>query len=148
VQSVPVIVQPVPQEQVGVPESKLCELPANVSVRLRSETPPPPTFWTVPLIGYVRVPFAIFAVASPHDFVTVILQVLKLPKMIDFIEAVLGELPEVTLANRTLLKQGATPPKKLLRSIPPSWNCNAGTTPPGNPLGKPPPATLNPVPGD
>jgi hypothetical protein len=36
----------------------------------------------------------------------------------DFIEAVAGELPDVTLANITLLKHGDVPLKIELRSIP------------------------------
>ena len=39
------------QEQLKDPESKFCELPLKVSVRLRLETVPPPTFSTVPDIG-------------------------------------------------------------------------------------------------
>ena len=91
------------------------------------------------------VPVDVFSWAFPHDFVALIAQVLKLPSRIDFIAAVLGLLPELTLANRTLLKQGAGPPKIELTSTPPSWNCNVGTTPPGNPA-KPGPLTLNPSP--
>jgi hypothetical protein len=78
--------------------------------------------------------------------VALIAQVLKLPNKMDFMEAVAGELPDDTLANMTVLKQGATPPRTLLRSSPPSWNCSAGTTPPGNPA-KPGPLTLKPEPG-
>jgi len=133
------------QVQVGV-ASKDCGLLLKVSVRVRPVVAPPPTFSTVPLIGYVTVPALVLGVPVPHDLFTVIAQVLKLPKRIDFIEAVDGELPEVTLANMTLLKQGATPLKTPLRSTPVSWNCRAGTTPPGNP-GKPEPLTLNPKPG-
>jgi hypothetical protein len=133
-QSVPVIVQPEgPQVQLRDPVSKFCDTLLKVSVRVRSETLPPPVFSIVPVIGYVTVPAEIFAVPALHVFDAVIAQVLKLPRRIDFIEAVEGELPEVTLANMTLLKQGATPPKTWLRSIPVSWNWSAGTTPPGNP---------------
>jgi hypothetical protein len=81
-----------------------------------------------------------------HVFDAVIAQVLKVLKRIDFSDAVEGELPEVTLANRTLLKQGAPSGKSELRSTPVSWNCSEGTTPPGNPA-KPDPDTLNPSPG-
>jgi len=115
-------------------------------VRLRPETVPPPVFSTVPLIGYVRVLLPTLTIGVPQLLVALIAQVLKVPNKIDFNEAVLGELPDDTLANMTVLKQGATPPSTLLRSNPPSWNCSAGTTPPGNPA-KPGPLTLNPVPG-
>jgi len=138
------MLQPVPQEQVR--PLTICGLPLKVSVIERFCTAPPPMFVTVPDIVYVTVPFETFATGFPHAFVASIAQVLKVPSRIDFIAAVLGLLPEVMLANRTLLKQGAVPPKIVLRSIPPSWNCNAGTTPPGNPA-KPGPLTLNPVPG-
>jgi len=88
----------------------------------------------------------VFGVAFPHDFVALIAQVLKLPSRIAFSAAVEGLLPEVTLANITLLKQGALPAKMLFRSTPPSWNSSVGTTPPGNPA-NPGPLTLNPNPG-
>jgi hypothetical protein len=134
-QSLPVMVQPEgPQLQVtpgGL--SKLCGLLLKVSVRDRLETLPPPVFSIVPVIGYVMVPVETFAVPALHVFDAVIAQVLKVPKRIDFIAAVEGELPEVTLANITLLKQGATPPKKELMSTPVSWNWSWGTTPLGNP---------------
>jgi hypothetical protein len=131
------------------PLSKACEALLKVSVRLRSEVEPPPVFSIVPVIGYVIVPAVIFAVPALHAFVALIAQVLKVPKRIDFIEAVEGELPEVTLANRTLLKQGAAPEKIWLMSTPVSWNWSWGTTPPGNPgqtLGLTD-ITLNPSPG-
>jgi hypothetical protein len=145
---VPVILQlALSQVHFREPESKACDEPWKVSVRVRSEVAPPPVFSIVPLIGYVTVLLTVSAVPWPHDFDAVIAQVLKLPKRIDFMEAVAGELPEVTLANRTLLKQGATPLKIPLRSTPVSWNCSAGTTPLGNPA-NPGPLTLNPVPGN
>src|SRR5438046_10383298 len=92
------------------------------------------------------VPVDVFSWAFPHDFVALIAQVLKLPSRIDFIAAVMGLLPELTLANRTLLKQGAGPPKIELASTPPSWNCNGRSTRPGTPA-KPGPLTFNPCPG-
>ena len=116
----------------------------KVSVTERFCTAPPPVFVTSPDIGYVTTLFDTLGV--PHVFVASIAQVLKLPSRIDFIAAVFGLLPEVMLANMTLLKQGALPPKIALRSTPPSWNCNAGIMLLGNPaVGAA--FTLNPVPG-
>src|SRR5215831_21291428 len=101
------VVEPEGQLQVREPESKACDTLLNVSVRVRSVMDPLPVFSTVPLIGYVTVPVSVCAVPVLHDFVAEIEQVLKVPNRIDFIEAVEGELPEVTLANMMLLKQGA-----------------------------------------
>src|SRR5262249_50925665 len=140
------MVQPLgPQVQVGA-ASKLCGLPPKVSLRLRFCNAPPPTFVMTPLIGYVTVLFAMLAVPAEHVFDALIAHVLRLPRMIDFKEAVEGLLPDETLANMTELKQGGGPLKIVLRSIPPSSNCNAGTAPLGNPA-KFAPATLNPLPG-
>ena len=65
------------------------------------------------------VPVDVFSWTFPHDFVALIAQVLKLPSRIDFIAAVLGLLPELMLANRTLLKQGVWPEKRCVTSTPP-----------------------------
>jgi len=103
-------------------------------------------FSTLPEIVYVTVPLFWFGEALPHDFVALIAQVLNEPSRIDFKAAVAGLLPEVTLANITLLKQGALPSKMPFRSTPPSSNCSVGMTPPANPA-NPGPLTLNPTPG-
>src|SRR5206468_11124661 len=119
-QSLPVIVQPL-APQVHDRLLMVREPPGlNVSVSERPNTEPQPVFVTVPDMSYVTVPADMLAVAFPHDLFTLIAQVLKLPSIIDFIEAVVGLLPEVTLANKTLLKHGAVPPKNWLRSIAPS----------------------------
>src|SRR3989442_992495 len=123
VQSLFVMVQPeAPQVQLRDPESKACDTLLKVSVRVRSVMDPVPVFSIVPVIGNITVPLLRFAVPALHVFVALIAQVLKEPNRIDFIEAVEGELPELTLAKMTLLKQGAVPPKIWLKSTPVSWN--------------------------
>jgi len=123
-----------------------CGLPLKVSVIWRFSTEPPPVFVTVPDIVYVTVLFGTSGTGFPHAFVALIAQVLVLPRRMALSAALAGLLPDETVANITVLKQGVVPDRIEVTSSPPSWNCNAGTTPPGNPA-KPGPLTLNPVPG-
>src|SRR2546425_12598228 len=119
------MVQLEPQVQLKVPLSKACGLLLKVSVSVRVLTEPPPTFVTVPCIGYVIVGGLVaLAVPGSQDLVTLIAQVLKSPSRMALSEAGEGLLPDETDANMMLLKQGTLPPRMPLRSIPPSWNCN------------------------
>src|SRR3989442_12945845 len=121
------MVQAVTEEQVK--PIMLCGLPLKVSPIERFCTEPPPLFVTDPDIVYVTVLFDTFTTQFPHAFVALIAQVLKLPSTMAFSAAMEGLLPDETVANMTLLKQGATPPRTMVKSIPPSWNCNAGPPP-------------------
>jgi hypothetical protein len=108
-------------------------------------TVPPSALFTMPPIGYVAAVWASLNRPCPHVLFTLIAHVLKAPKMKNLAAALPIEL-QVDVArdaveqdadamdsNRTLLKQGATPPLSFVTSMPPLKN---------NPV-----ASVVPVPG-
>jgi len=120
----PVMLQPVPQEQVR--PLTICGLPLKVSVIERFCTAPPPMFVTVPDIVYVTVPFETFATGFSARLRRLDRAGVEGAEQDRLIAAVLGLLPEVMLANRTLLSRERCRRKFVLRSNPALLERNAG----------------------